>query len=289
MKNIIFTLLFALGCALCQAQVDLPDLSPKAFVGATVGLTKITIDYSSPAVRKREIWGKLVPWNQVWRAGANEPTTIQFETSVEIGGTVIPAGKYAFFLIPRAKGTWTAIINSDWQQWGAYRYDTANDLVRLEIKPTKSTETIEHLRYTMDSYTIDGGVITMAWERLSVSMPFYVETKKMALENIKSSLDTVNADDKWVVHAYAAQYHLMNEDDPKKALQHSTEAASLMPNVWVLWIHARILAWNKKYPEAIETLGKMEKASTLDKDETFYYNQLLGDIQGSKELWEGLK
>ncbi len=285
MKNIILTILLLWLGHPSFAQFGLPHLSPKAGVSATVGLTKIEIDYSSPAVRGREIWGNLVPWDQVWRAGANMPTVIMIDNDVRIGGKTLPKGSYAFFIIPKAKGPWTVIFNTDHQQWGAYRYDEGKDMVRVEVEAENTKEPVEYLRYAIENYSVEKGAFSMVWEKKKLTVPFSIDTKKMALANIAVSLDTIRQDEKWLVHGYAAEYHLMNQGDPAAALKHSSEAVKLMPNVWGYWIHARVLAWNKKYAEALAALPKMETASHTNKDETFYYNQLLRNVNAAKAEW----
>ena len=108
------------------AQENKIRLSPKASVMQTVGFTDVTIDYSRPGVKGRTIWGALVPYNKVWRAGANEATTINFSTDVTIEGKNLPAGKYGFFTIPN-KDSWTLIFNKVADQWGSFQYNEAED------------------------------------------------------------------------------------------------------------------------------------------------------------------
>ena len=115
----------ALAVALClggvaRADLDLPRPSPFAKVVQTVGLTDITVDYSSPGVKGRKIWGAVVPYDQLWRAGANNPTKITFSRDVSIADKPVPAGTYAFFIIP-TKGAWTVILNKKVDQAGTGR------------------------------------------------------------------------------------------------------------------------------------------------------------------------
>src|SRR5215475_4305532 len=122
--------------ALAQApRLSLPDPSPHATVSQRVGLTDITIDYHRPAVNKRKIWGALVPYDEPWRAGANENTTITFSSPVTVGGKQHPAGTYAFFIIPTAK-TWTVALSNFSGAWGAFTYDPKEDAVRFTVTPT---------------------------------------------------------------------------------------------------------------------------------------------------------
>src|SRR5262245_30429216 len=114
-------------------QLQLPAKSPGAKVTQTVGLTDITIEYSSPAVNGRKIWGALVPYNEVWRTGANASTKFTFSKDVEINGTAVPAGSYSFFAIPTAK-EWTLIFNKD-AAMSVFKYNKDTDLMRFTVKP----------------------------------------------------------------------------------------------------------------------------------------------------------
>jgi hypothetical protein len=135
--------------------------------GKTKDGASVTINYSSPAVKGRKIWGELVPYDQVWRAGANEATLITFDKEVKIEGKKIPAGKYSLYAIPGEK-EWTIILNSATGQWGINRdgtttEDPAKDVLRVKVKPVKSSEFNERL-----TYMVDKGGIALYWENLKV-------------------------------------------------------------------------------------------------------------------------
>src|ERR1700736_3049267 len=117
-----------------SAQLQLPRPSPSAKISQPVGLTAISVDYSSPAVRGRKIWAPVVPYGEVWRTGANQATKVTFSKDVTVGGTAIPAGSYAFFAIP-GPADWTLILNKDFNQGGAESYKKELDLVRVQVRP----------------------------------------------------------------------------------------------------------------------------------------------------------
>jgi len=146
-------------------------LSPKAAVVQTVGFTDVRIDYSRPGVKGREIWGGLVPYGKVWRAGANEATTISFSTDVKINGKTLKAGKYGFFTIP-TKDKWTIIFNKIADQWGAFEYNEAEDVLRVDVTPEKGGSQ-EWLAYTISKTSENTAVVRLEWEKLKV--PFTVE------------------------------------------------------------------------------------------------------------------
>jgi len=148
-------------------------VSPKAFVSQTIGFTDITINYCRPGVKGRKIWGKLVPYNKVWRTGANEATKITFSTNVIINGKKLPAGTYSFFAIPKEK-EWTLIFNKVANQWGAFTYNELRDALRIKVKPLQN-DFHEWLEYSFSNIDIqpagktNSAVVNLMWDRLKVS------------------------------------------------------------------------------------------------------------------------
>ena len=161
----LLTLLF-FGSNL-YAQKNLPRLSPKSLVGQTVGYTNVEITYGSPGVNERVIWGELVSYNEVWRAGANEATTIEFSNDVIVQGNKVPAGKYSLFTIP-TKSSWTVILNKVYEQWGAFKYNVEEDLLRFEVSPVSNTY-VERLKYSIEYQEAYISIVNIEWEKLKIS------------------------------------------------------------------------------------------------------------------------
>ena len=138
-----------------------PKPSPAATATGKIGTSAVTVNYSSPAVKGRPIWGGLVPYGQVWRAGANEATTVEFSKDVMVEGKALPAGKYGFFMLPTEK-QWTVIFNKVPNQWGAFKYDQKQDALRVMVTPRKTALT-ERLAYEV---TPKG--LVLRWENLEV-------------------------------------------------------------------------------------------------------------------------
>ena len=149
-------------------------ISPKAIVEQTVGFTEIKIEYGRPGVKGRTIWGGLVPYNAVWRAGANEATKITFSTDVKIDGKKLKAGSYSFFAIPGQK-TWTLIFNKVADQWGAFEYNDVEDALRIEVTSIQNNCWQEWLAYTINKSSDNKAVVMLEWEKLKV--PFNVEVE----------------------------------------------------------------------------------------------------------------
>ncbi len=152
-----------------QSATDTLKGSLKAKAMGTIGNTGITINYYSPAVRGRIIWGGLIPFDNVWVTGAHRATNIEFNQEVEIGGVTIPPGKYALFTLP-GKEEWTIIINKNWDQHLADEYDQKLDIVRVKVKPETEEKHQERLRYIIEPEGDNKGEIAMYWEKVEVSL-----------------------------------------------------------------------------------------------------------------------
>ena len=153
-----------------QSDPDTLKGSLKAKAIGTIGTTGITIDYYSPAVRGRVIWGGLVPFDNVWVTGAHRATSIDFNHEVVIGGVSIAPGKYALFTIP-GKEEWTLIINKNWEQHLADDYDQKQDIVRVIVKPEIEEANQERLRYVVESGSGNSGEVVIYWEKFEISLP----------------------------------------------------------------------------------------------------------------------
>ena len=149
-------------------------LSPHTSAMAMVGDAHINIDYSSPGVRDRIIFGGLLAYDQVWQAGAHMATWIETNKDLEIEGKTLPAGKYGFFTIP-SKDEWTVIFNSNWEQHGKDEYDKKNDVLRFKVQPEISNEITEHLEYKVNKINDEDGSISLAWEKVDINFNFKVK------------------------------------------------------------------------------------------------------------------
>ena len=162
MKRIVFLMLTLISVVSLTVAQEKPA-SPKAETEGVVGAAKVKIVYCQPSARGRKIIGGLVPFGEVWRTGANEATTIEFDKPVKLEGKDLPAGKYALFTIP-TETEWTIIINKDNKQWGAYKYNDKDDVLRVKVKPGKTDAFVE-------TFTI--GVIKdqvqLKWENTAVA------------------------------------------------------------------------------------------------------------------------
>lgn len=144
-------------------------LSPPREASGTIGNVSILVDYSAPSVREREIWGELVPYNEIWVTGAHMATFVEFDNDILVNGEPVSAGRYAFFTIP-GENNWTIILNENWDQHQAGEYDSELDVARFEVQPESNTHT-EQLNYTVVTGDENSGHIEMAWEELKIRVP----------------------------------------------------------------------------------------------------------------------
>jgi hypothetical protein len=178
-KLIRSSLLLVSGLALSSglfAQMPKPQSpvpSPPCTLKQRVGLTDIEIVYSRPGVKGRTIFGGLVPYDKVWRTGANEATHVTFSTPVKLNDADIPAGTYALFTIPGEK-EWTIILNKAARQWGAFRYDEKADLVRVKATPVKLAEPVETFTIDINDIRDDSATLNLIWDKTRVPVKLSV-------------------------------------------------------------------------------------------------------------------
>src|SRR5580698_3766757 len=167
-------------------ELNLPTLSQRAVVTQRIGLTDITIAYHEPLVGGRELWGKVIPYSKVWRAGANENTTITFADDVSIEGKPLAAGMYGLHVIPNADH-WTIIFSKNSTSWGSFSYDEKEDALRVDVTP-HAAEFREALTYTFDDIKPDSAAATLRWDKLAVPFHISVDVKAITERSIRNQL-----------------------------------------------------------------------------------------------------
>ena len=189
----------------------------------------VTVDYHSPDVdgRRGAIWGHLVPYGQVWRAGANENTTIEFSANATIGGHAVPAGKYGFFAIPGER-EWTLILSKTNSAWGAFAYEESEDLLRFTAVPQKS-EYSEYLSYEFTERKPSYTALTLKWEDLSVSFRIEFAAHELVIESFKAQLKGEIGLFNWEGCHQAAQYCLDHGIFPEQGLEWARQSVQVKP------------------------------------------------------------
>ncbi len=284
MKTLFFFLMLCgVASSLAAQDIELPRVSPKASVSYTIGFTEVIVNYSSPAVKERLIWGAVVPYDKVWRGGANEATTVEFSTDVNIEGQTLRAGKYALFFIPGEK-EWTVIFNKKTDQWGAYTYNEALDEVRFTVEPKMNEGLQERLIYTIHDMKMDMGYIKLSWEKMRLYLRFKVDVMEQAMSNIIAALGTTPPEKKWEIYAEGAQFLIDANGNMDQALEWaklSTDQLSCSRN-W--YVQAKVEAKKGDMSAAVASGTKCAEIGLAD-DSDNYYEENKAEINAAIQGW----
>ena len=259
--------------AFSQSAIRLPEASPAASVGQTIGITDVNIAYHRPAVNKRKIWGGLVPFGTIWRTGANENTTISFSTPVKIEGQPLPAGTYGLFAIPGAS-QWTMVFSKFTGDWGGYNYDPSEDALRVTVTPQTVAESQERMSFTFDDVTNSAGVASLRWEKLRVPMKIEVDLPSTVRASIAS---TLRGGKHWDANAWAAaaRWELRN-GSADTAMQYADHALSLATTSGTLRTKAAVLEKKGDAKGAAELRERAKSLNTEGETIGIGYGPLLG-------------
>jgi Protein of unknown function (DUF2911) len=277
------TALLLAALALCTAlpahaeEARLPQASPAARAALTVGITDIEIVYHRPGVKGRQIWGGLVPWNEVWRLGANEATTISFSTPVQVEGRDVPAGTYGLFAIP-GQDKWTLILNKQPKQWGAYFYKQEEDLLRFDVKPQTGPAT-EWMAFHMTPSGTDAAMVEMAWDTLRVPFTVKADVQRLVWEELDRLLAGKPDSDTYLS---AVVYALQSETRTDQALGWIDKALALEDSFWGHEYKAKLLQRQGKVDEA---LSHLDKAMELAKGKA--PKEYIEGLAKLKSEWKG--
>ncbi|HEX8283113.1 MAG TPA: DUF2911 domain-containing protein [Pyrinomonadaceae bacterium] len=212
------------GARAQSALLNLPDASQHARVTQRIGITDITIDYHRPLVRGRKIFGGLQAYGQVWRAGANYNTTVEFSDPVTVEGQPLPKGVYGLHLIP-GEASWVVIFSKNSTSWGSFTYDKAEDALRVTVKP-QAIENHEALSYDFDDPKPNSALITMRWERVAVPFKVEVNTPALVQQNLRNQL-RARVQYEWQAWEEAAGYLLTNKLGAEEALKYAERSIEL--------------------------------------------------------------
>lgn len=211
----------------------------------------------------RKVWGALVPYNEVWRTGANAATKLTFSKDVEVDGKPVPAGSYAFFAIPTAKD-WTLILNKVADQGGSFGYKQDSDLLRVTVKPAASPMR-ERLSYQVTNFTDDTASIDLEWEKVKVSLPVKLKTKELSLANIQAAQDNL-----WSPMTNAARYLLDQKMYPEAMAK--VDVSIAQKETWLnTWVKAQVLAAQGKYKDAYPFAQKAKDLGDKEGKEKFFF------------------
>lgn len=208
---------FLVSCVLApsllaaEAKVEFPDASQHATLTQRVGLTDVSVDYSRPDKRGREIFGGLVPYGQVWRTGANQPTKIKFSDEVKIGGQDLAAGEYALYTIP-GENDWTIILSRNTKLWGAYGYKPDADALRISVKPAALPTPVESFTIGFDDLKDDGATLALEWDQTRVPVEFTTNTIAKVQKEIDGALQNPDGLKPQFYYSAASFYYEHDKD-----------------------------------------------------------------------------
>ena len=269
----LIALLALPAAAVAQAPpLTLPQPSQAATVSQRIGLTDITVKYHRPAVRQRTVWGDLVPYDQVWRAGANENTVLSFSTPVTVGGKVLPAGDYGLHMIP-TKAEWTVILSNESTAWGSFFYDQANDAVRFTTRP-QAGDFQEHLAYSFESPGPAGVTLTLHWDKTAVPVPIVVDTPAVVSDNLQQQLRNLPGFF-WQSFAQAASWSARNNANLDRASTWADRAIAMNRNYQTLRAKSLVLERKGDTTAAAALREEALKVAT-EADINAYGYELLG-------------
>ncbi len=270
--------------AMAQRIQGLPEQSQGQTVTQVVGVSMVTIDYHRPQVRGRQIWGSLVPYDSVWRAGANENTTIHFSDPVKVEGQDLAAGTYGLHMLPGEK-QWQVIFSTNSTSWGSFSYDEAEDALRVTVRPQKATYQ-EVMQFRFDHLTSDGGIIVLHWDELEVPFEFEVDTHGLALAKIRRDLRSLPGFS-WMGWQSAANYCQQNNINHEEALEWADRALSMDENFSTLRTKAGLLEQTGKTEEALELAEKSVGYGNENQVNALGYQFLFrGEIDKAIEIFE---
>jgi len=274
----VFTFIFALLALTVLAQPELPQASPTATLKQNVGLSEVEITYSRPGMKGRTIFGDLVPYDELWRTGANKATAITLSSEATIGGKKVPAGSYSIFTIP-GKTQWEVIINKETELWGTGGYNKEDDVARFMVKPTKLNSAVETFTIDFRKFTDAGCEIFMQWENTEVSIALGVDANAQAWANIKSEVEKVEGS--WRVYVRSAQYAANTGENLEEALTYIDKALEMQESWWTYWVQGQVYAAMKDYKKAQSSLKKSIKLGKEQKN--WSYEKRITDLLAEYE------
>ncbi|HEX9657571.1 MAG TPA: DUF2911 domain-containing protein [Bacteroidota bacterium] len=270
-STLLRTIAIAIACGCwtsAQAQLETPAASPKGKVEQRVGVMDVTIEYSRPGVKGRKVFGDLVPYGEVWRTGANAPTTISFSDPVKLEGKDIPAGKYSLYTIP-GEQEWTIIINKK----ASGGRDEKEDQATFKIRPTALASSTETFTINVTDIRTSTANVELAWDKTSAKfkMEFDVDAKVMAA--IKKAMENP-LEDVASMYFQSASYYYENGKDLKQALEWINKSLEINGDPFFIWrVKSQIQAALKDYKGAIASAETSKaKAKEAGNDQFVKFN-----------------
>ena len=257
-----------------EEKVDLrfPRLSPRAEVSQNIGITGITIDYSRPYVKDRQIWGDLVPYDEEWRTGADAPTTIKFEHDVSIEGNELEAGKYEVTTIPAEDDDWTFTFN---------KVD-GEDEMNISVEASNTDKHYEMMTFKIHDVTDNSARVTLAWDELKTGFDMEVETHEIVTRLIEKAMDQADEED-WNVYSQSASYLIQREERLDQAEEWLNKSIEIEENWRNLYTKSSLRKAQGNKEEAIEYLERAIETGREQEEEFGAEGFLKSNLEEMKE------
>lgn len=284
MSRIISTTILCIFSLLLNGQYAtnlIPRISSDNSISERVAYTEISIQYGSPKVKGRKIWGDMQHYDQIWRAGANHATVIEFSEDVKVKGQNLLKGKYALFVIPRENEDWTIIFNKQFDQWGAFDYKQEEDALRIAVSP-RFVNHVEDLTYDIVANDFEGAKVSLAWERVKLNFNVEVEYLKILEERVNENIKMRPQNISWVIYLQGAEYLVDKGEKLNLAQEWLDKSENLKsnqgewsgqyyPKVYIVgnlyWCKAKLAAAQQDYSAAINYSNQLKE---LKGDYLFY-------------------
>lgn len=253
---------------------ELPRPSPNATVTQDVGISQVRVEYSSPGVKGRTVWGALVPYGKLWRTGANSPTKLVVDHDFTFGGVPVPAGSYSLMTLP-APAKWTFILNPDPTNQGAFGHDPKLDVALIEVSPSAAPPR-ERLAFMFDGTTEDRTELVLNWAGLRVAVPITVDTKKHVAESVASTVENA-----WRP-LFNAGRHAFASGDNAGALDLLNRSVAVSGTWWNHWWIAQVLAKQNQHALA---RTHAQKALELGEKDDVFQRAFAEDVKKAMASW----
>ena len=264
-KLILLSAIFSFSCI--TAQIKTPQPSPSATIVQKVGISNVTVDYSRPGVKKREVFGGLVAYNKIWRTGANKATKITFDENFFFGGAKVKKGSYSLFTIPGEK-EWYVLLNKETELWGSGNYNDDNEVVRIAIAPQETKDFTESFTIEFGNFNSFSAVLSLKWANTLINIDIEsMSAKKVQNDFLELLTNGPSAND----YYNGAKFFVDNTSEEEMALEWINIAIEKKPDAfWMMYHKARILKKMGNNNEAVITAQETISMASEAKDDYGY-------------------
>lgn len=276
MKNLFFSIVCLFMSIGMNAQVKMPAPSPTQTIKQDFAMGNIELTYSRPSAKGRKVFGDLVPYNKLWRTGANGATIIKFSDPVEIKGKRVDTGSYALYTIPGAE-SWEIILNKGLKNWGVDGYKESEDVIRIMVEPMKMKTNAESFTMQFADVKPESCELHIMWENTAVAIPITASIREKVKAQIEAAMQTEKKP-----YWQAAQFYNEYEKNSTKALEYASKAVEANPKAFWMWLYkARIQKDLGDKAGALVSAQKSLELATAEKNDDY--------IKMNEELIKKLK